>query len=59
MAFAANRPTGTFLSTIAQWGAFFMKFEALASPADDPSLLQEEYKQAREIGKLRLGQKHL
>ena len=36
-----------------------MKFEALASPADDPSLLQEEYKQAREIGKLRLGQKHL
>lgn len=36
-----------------------MKFEALASLTDNPSLLQEEYKQAREIGKLRLGRKHL
>ena len=32
-----------------------MKFEALASVAEGANLLQEEYKQAREIGKLRLG----
>ena len=36
-----------------------MKFESLASPAANPSLLQDEYKQAREIGKLRLGQRNL
>ena len=36
-----------------------MKFESLTSPAADVSALQEEYKQAREIGKLRLGQQHL
>ena len=36
-----------------------MKFESLASQAADPSLLQEEYRQAREIGKLRLGQRNL
>ena len=36
-----------------------MKFESLASQAADPSLLQEEYKQAREIGKLRLGNRNL
>ena len=36
-----------------------MKFESLASQAADSSLLQEEYKQAREIGKLRLGQRNL
>ena len=40
-------------------GGFFMKFESLTSPAADVSALQEEYKQAREIGKLRLGQRHL
>ena len=36
-----------------------MKFESLTSSAADPSVLQEEYKQAREVGKLRLGQQHL
>ena len=36
-----------------------MKFESLTSPAADAAALQEEYKQAREIGKLRLGQQHL
>ena len=36
-----------------------MKFESLTSPEADISALQEEYKQAREIGKLRLGQRHL
>ena len=36
-----------------------MKFESLTSPEADTSALQEEYKQAREIGKLRLGQRHL
>ena len=36
-----------------------MKFESLASQALDASLLQEEYKQAREIGKLRLGERNL
>ena len=36
-----------------------MKFESLVSQASDSSALQEEYKQAREIGKLRLGQRHL
>ena len=36
-----------------------MKFESLTSQAANPSLLPEEYKQAREIGKLRLGQRNL
>ena len=36
-----------------------MKFESLTSSAVDSSVLQMEYKQAREIGKLRLGQQHL
>ena len=36
-----------------------MKFESLTSQAADLSLLPEEYKQAREIGKLRLGQRNL
>ena len=36
-----------------------MKFESLTSPAADAASLQEEYKQAREIGKLRLGQRNL
>ena len=36
-----------------------MKFESLTSPAGDPTALQAEYKQAREIGKLRLGQRNL
>ena len=40
-------------------GGHFMKFEALTSQGADSSLLQEEYKQAREIGKLRLGGQHL
>ena len=40
-------------------GLLFMKFESLTSPAADTSALQEEYKQAREIGKLRLGRQHL
>ena len=36
-----------------------MKFEPLASLVTESSLLQEDYKQAREIGKLRLGQRNL
>ena len=36
-----------------------MKFESLTSQAADASLLPEEHKQAREIGKLRLGQRNL
>ena len=36
-----------------------MKFESLTSPAADSSALREEYRQAREIGKLRLGQRHM
>ena len=36
-----------------------MKFESLTAPAAETSPLQEEYKQAREIGKLRLGRQHL
>ena len=36
-----------------------MKFESLTSPAADTSALQEEYRQAREIGQLRFGQRHL
>lgn len=36
-----------------------MKFESLTSLEADISALQEECKQAREIGKLRLGQRHL
>ena len=40
-------------------GLLSMKFESLTSPAADASALQEEYKCAREIGKLRLGQQHL
>ena len=40
-------------------GGFPMKFESLASPAADSSALQEKYKYAREIGKLRLGRQYL
>ena len=36
-----------------------MKFVSLTSSAVEDSVLQEEYKQAREIGKLRLGQRRL
>ena len=40
-------------------GGLSMKYEPLTSSAADISALQEEYKSAREIGKLRLGRKHL
>ena len=40
-------------------GGLSMKFESLTSPAADTTALQEEYRHAREIGKLRLGQQHL
>lgn len=36
-----------------------MKFEPLTLPAEDGTSLREEYRQAREIGALRLGQERL
>lgn len=36
-----------------------MKFEPLALSVEDRDLLREEYRQAREIGNLRLGQQNL
>ena len=36
-----------------------MKFYPLASAADSPEALSAEYKAAREIGKIRLGELHL
>ena len=36
-----------------------MKFYPLASPVDDPEVLASEYKAAREIGKVRLGELRL
>lgn len=36
-----------------------MKFEPLTLPVEDRAILQEGYRQAREIGSLRLGQENL
>ena len=36
-----------------------MRFEPLTSTAPDPAALREEYRQARQIGKLRLGERRL